>query len=159
MSEVFENFVRNATLHALGANDWEFPSGKRAPKLYLDDRRRLNVQPDLSRWIDGRCRFVGEVKYRYDAGNGDAPNVYQTVAYALAAGVPDASLVYADGPETGAHHYLPGLGARIHVWHLDLDAESAELLAQIRALAHHIDRLTTAGPHRDVGSPSDGYGG
>jgi 5-methylcytosine-specific restriction enzyme subunit McrC len=155
MSEVFENFVRNATRRALGASDQEFPSGKHAPKLYLDDRRRLNVQPDLSRWVDGRCHFVGELKYRYDAGNGDAPNVYQTVAYALAAGVPHASLVYADGPETGAQHYLPGLGARIHIRHLDLDTEPADLLGQIRALADHIDRLTPADPHRG-GSASTG---
>ncbi|WP_328617184.1 hypothetical protein OHS18_13140 [Amycolatopsis sp. NBC_00355] len=135
---------------AFGFADAAEEAHQQTPKLYLDDRRRLNVQPDLSRWAGGRCRFVGELKYRYDAGNGAAPNVYQTVAYALAAGVPDAMLIYAHGPATGTAHYLPGLGARIHVRHLNLNTEPAELLSQIQLLADHIDRLTIASLRGDL---------
>lgn len=145
MNSLFENFVRNATRHALDLTEQEFPTGRDAP-LPLDDARRLLVEPDLSRWINGRCRIVGELKYRYDTGHGHAPNLYQTLAYATAAGVPDAILVYADGPTTGTTHHLPNTGVRIHVRHLDLNLPPADLLHQIRLLAHHITALTTRIP-------------
>lgn len=142
MATVFERFVRNSVRHALGVTEREFRSGA-AAALPLDAARRLFIEPDLSRWIDGRCRFVGELKYRYDrTDRGYAPNLYQTLAYATAAGVPDALLLYADGPSVGTTHHLVHAGVRIHVRHLDLGLPPAELLSQIRALAHHIEELT-----------------
>lgn len=142
MATVFERFVRNATRRALGVSEREFPSGSSA-QLHLDDARQLAIEPDLSRWVEGRCRFVGELKYRYDKGKGHAPNLYQTLAYATAAGLSDAILVYADGPSTGMTHHLPHAGVRIHVRHLDLGLEPAALLRQVRSLASHIADLTT----------------
>jgi 5-methylcytosine-specific restriction enzyme subunit McrC len=139
MHEIFEKFVRTATRRALGSTEHEFPDGKHAPPLHLDDQRKLSVQPDLSRWVDGRCRFVGELKYRRDTGNGDAQHLYQTLAYATATGLPEATLIYADGPATGSSHNLPRAGTRIHVRHLDLAASTDEILEQIRRLARHID--------------------
>ncbi|HEY0640136.1 MAG TPA: hypothetical protein VGD67_21105 [Pseudonocardiaceae bacterium] len=117
----------------------EFPTGAR---LSLDDAGRLLVRPDLSRWSDGRCTFVGELKYRYDTGEGDTPNLYQTLAYATAAGLPDAMLIYADGPSAGTTHQLPHAGFRIHVRHLDLAAPLDDLREQIRSRADHIETLT-----------------
>ncbi|MBE1496254.1 hypothetical protein H4696_003354 [Amycolatopsis lexingtonensis] len=66
MHNVFEKFVRTATRRTLGLTEHEFPAGKHAPALHLDDQRKLNVQPDLSLWVNGRCRFVDELKYRMD---------------------------------------------------------------------------------------------
>lgn len=145
MNSVFENFVRNATRYSLNLTEHEFPAGHDAP-IPLDEVRRLFVEPDLSHWIDGRCRFVGELKYRYNKGAGDASNLYQTLAYAIAAGVPDAILVYADGPTTVTTHYLPNAGVRIHVRHLDLNLPPTDLLHQINSLAHHITTLITRTP-------------
>lgn len=147
MNTVFERFVRNAARHALGVSEQEFPAGSSAPPLPLDGARQLLIQPDLSRWVDGHCRFVGELKYRHDTGKGYAPNIYQTLAYATAAGVPHATLIYADGPNIEALHHIPTTGVHIHVRHLDLNAEPANLLRQIRFLADHIDALT-ASPSR-----------
>jgi 5-methylcytosine-specific restriction enzyme subunit McrC len=143
MHEVFEKFVRTATRRALGISEHEFPDGKHAPRLHLDDQRKLNVQPDLSRWVDGRCRFVGELKYRMDTGAGDAQHLYQTLAYATATGLPEATLVYAHGPATGSTHNLPRAGTRIHVRHLDLAASTNEILGQINRLAQHIEHGST----------------
>jgi 5-methylcytosine-specific restriction enzyme subunit McrC len=141
MNAVFENFVRNAIRHTLGLTEHEFPAGRGA-RLHLDQARQLLLKPDLSRWVDGRCRMVGEIKYRYDTGDGAAPNLYQTLAYATAAGLSEAMLIYADGPTTGTTHYLPNAGVRIHVRHLDLDVPRDDLLNQIRSLADHIMPLT-----------------
>jgi 5-methylcytosine-specific restriction enzyme subunit McrC len=141
MNTVFETFVRNAIRHAVKLTEHEFPAGRDAP-IPLDDARRLLVEPDLSCWVDGHCRFVGELKYRYDTGDGAAPNLYQILAYATAAGVPDAMLVYADGPTTGTTHHLSNPGVRIHVRHLDLDLAPAALLRQVQSLARHIAALT-----------------
>ncbi len=141
MNTVFEHFVRTATRHTLGLTEEEFPVGRNA-QLMLDEAGRVVIEPDLSRWVDGRCRFVGELKYRYGSESGAAPNLYQSLAYAVAAGVPDVTLVYADGPGEQAH-YLPNVGVRIHVRHLDLDVPPADLLRQIRVLADHIDGLAT----------------
>jgi 5-methylcytosine-specific restriction enzyme subunit McrC len=142
MHEVFEKFVRTATRRALDLTEHEFPDGKRAPKLHLDDQRKLNVQPDLSHWVDGRCRFVGELKYRMDTGTGDAQHLYQSLAYATATGLPEATLVYADGPPAGSIHNLPRAGTRIHVRHLNLAASAQEILGQINRLAQHIKQGT-----------------
>jgi 5-methylcytosine-specific restriction enzyme subunit McrC len=149
MTTVFERFVRNSVRRVLGVTEREFPAGSDVPPLPLDEARRLCIQPDLSRWgIDGRCQFVGELKYRYDTGKGDAPNLYQALAYAIAAGLSDVTLIYANGPDGGMTHHLPTAGVRIHVRHLDLSAPVADLLDQIQYLAHHINTLST--PPRPV---------
>ncbi|MFC9250042.1 McrC family protein [Amycolatopsis thailandensis] len=142
MTEVFEKFVRTSTRRVLGLDEHDFPTGADSA-LHLDHKRALHVQPDLSRWVDGHCRFVGELKYRLDTGHGDAQHLYQTLAYATAANLPDATLIYADGPRHGTTHVLPNAGIRIHVRHLDLNVELDHLLDQINALAHHINALTT----------------
>jgi 5-methylcytosine-specific restriction enzyme subunit McrC len=152
MTTVFERFVRNTVRHALDLTEQEFPTGTDTPSLPLDDARRLTVQPDLSRWVDGRCRFVGELKYRYDTGHGAAPNLYQTLAYAIAADLPHATLIYADGATSRTTHHLPHAGVRIHVRHLDLNTHPTDLLHQIRTLADHINTLTTPAQTRTAGS-------
>jgi 5-methylcytosine-specific restriction enzyme subunit McrC len=142
MNTVFEDFVRNALRHTLGLDEREFPSGRDAP-LPLDEARRLMIEPDLSVRRDGRCHMVGEIKYRYDTGDGDTPHLYQTLAYANAAGLPDATLIYADGPPAETTHWLPNAGVRIHVRHLDLKLPRDNLLQQIRSLADHISAPIT----------------
>ncbi|MFI6302833.1 McrC family protein [Amycolatopsis thailandensis] len=135
MTDVFEKFVCTTTRRALGLNEQDFPAGSDSQALHLDQSRILHVQPDLSRWVDDHCRFVDELKYRLDTA--------QTLAYATAANLPDATLIYADGPHRGTTHLLPTAGIRIHVRHLDLDVEVGQLLVQIDALAQHVNELTT----------------
>lgn len=145
MNTVFENFVRNTLRHTLDLTEHDFPAGHDAP-LPLDDARRLLVEPDLSVRHHGTCHMVGEIKYRYDTGDGNTPHLYQTLAYASAAGLPDTTLIYADGPPAGTTHWLPNAGVRIHVRHLDLSLPPDSLLQQIRSLADHISAVTTHAP-------------
>jgi len=143
MNTVFERFVRNALRRALGATEQEFPAPAVAAALALDDARRLQVNPDLSWWTGGSCHFVGELKYRYDSGRGAATNLYQTLAYAVASGLPDATLIYADGPTNGTSHHLSHAAVHLHVRHLDLSLQPTDLLRQIHTLADYINAHPT----------------
>lgn len=144
MNTVFEHFVRNALRHELGLSEDEFPDSRNAP-LPFDEARRLRIKPDLSIRRGGECRMVGEIKYRHDTGDGRASHLYQTLAYASAAGLPDATLIYADGPTETRTHWLPNANVRIHVRHLDLNLPRDELLGQIRLLADHLQTSALTG--------------
>jgi 5-methylcytosine-specific restriction enzyme subunit McrC len=141
MAKVFEDFVRTAIRHALGVDERAFPSDTAAPRLTLDQAGVVRVKPDLGLWSGRSCRFVGEIKYRRDSGQGQADNLYQLLAYAIAARVPDATLIYANGPSHQTAHYLPHPGIHIHLRHLDLDVAPHVLLQQIGKLATHIKGL------------------
>jgi 5-methylcytosine-specific restriction enzyme subunit McrC len=144
MNTVFEHFVRTALRHELRLGEEEFPDGRNA-QLPFDEARRLRIKPDLSIRHGGDCRMVGEIKYRHDTGDGRATHLYQTLAYASAAGLSDATLIYADGPPEPRTHVLPNASVHIHVRHLDLNLPRPDLLRQVRSLAEHINAPTGTG--------------
>lgn len=140
MAELFETFVRTAMREALGADEDQFPTGHDCPPLHLDAYRRVRLEPDLSYWINGQCTFIGDVKYKQDTGSGLNADLYQLLAYATAADVSDATLVYASGPPTPRTHTVLGANVALHVEHLDVAAEPQVLLQQIAEL---VDRIPT----------------
>lgn len=123
---------------ALGTDEHRFPTGHQCPPLHLDAHRRVRLQPNLSFWTNAQCTFIGDVKYKRDTGSGLNADLYQLLAYATAADVPDATLVYALGPPTPHTHTVPGANIRLHVDHLDLAAEPQNLLQQIAELADRV---------------------
>lgn len=135
MAAVFEAFVRTALQESSGLDPTDFPDGARCPPLRLDERGIVNLQPDLSRWDHERCTFVGDVKYKRDAGKGSNPDLYQLLTYALATNLPEATLVYAHGPSGERAHTVVHSGIRLHLRHVDLTLPPHELLATIRQLA------------------------
>ena len=151
VADVFECFVRVGLREAWGLAEAAFPTGKSvgtAGRILLDDAGRIRLEPDLSRWHAGRCVLIGDAKYRRseDAGLFD-PDLKQALAYALAARLPEAWIVYAtlpdesavDGATTVRGHTLRRVG-------LDLDRTPADLLAGIRELAKQMDPRTLAIP-------------
>jgi 5-methylcytosine-specific restriction enzyme subunit McrC len=144
MDRLFEQFVRTALRHALGVTESDFPPGDAAPTLHLDHQTTVRLMPDLSLWAGGTCRFVGDAKYKRDLGRGHNDDLYQLLAYATALGLPDATLVYAEGPETATRHDIRGTAIAIHRYRLDLAAGPAELLEQVVHLANHIRAQQTA---------------
>lgn len=48
MNRVFEDFVVVALREALGATEREFPQGAEGRRLFLDEARRVRLEPDLS---------------------------------------------------------------------------------------------------------------
>jgi 5-methylcytosine-specific restriction enzyme subunit McrC len=135
--DVFEQFVRTALRTAFGATHEQFPDQPRAHNLFLDTDHRIRLNPDLGLRIDGQWRFVGDVKYKRDSNTGGGFNadLYQLLAYATAADLPDATLIYADGPAATPSHQIRHTTTNLHVHHLDLDQPPTAVLRDLNRLA------------------------
>ncbi|MCG8918408.1 McrC family protein [Actinokineospora sp. PR83] len=138
MGKVFEDFVRCAVRVSLGVAPEDFPDGEDGPQQTLDQAGKVVLKPDLGLVGGGGREFVGEVKYKRDTGAGKADDRYQLLAYAVATGLPEATLVYAWGPQDVVEHRVRGLDVTLHLRHLDLSVPEAELFARIDALAEHV---------------------
>lgn len=138
LHDVFEQFVRTALREATGLTKTEFPDSWRGRRLSLAESGQVPLAPDLGVRIDGQWRFVGDVKYKRDTGPGHEADLYQLLAYATATGLPEAMLIYAQGPQAPATHEVRHVGKRLHLRHLDLSASPQEVLNQVRALAERV---------------------
>ena len=147
LAAVFEAFLVDRLRAALGEDASGFPDGGRVlreRRLPLDDHRESFLAPDLSRWSPAgaggrrRCTLIGDVKYR--AAEKAAPfdaDLKQALAYAVAAGLPEAWLVYATPNRSRGLAVRTQVirGRRVHRVGVDLDREPADLLAEVDALA------------------------
>ena len=138
MATLFEKFIREALREALHVNSTQFPDGNACQPLHLDSAEQIGVLPDLSLWVNGKCCFIGDVKYKRDTGPGHNDDLYQLLAYATAAQLPVATLVYAYGPPTPSTHTVVGTPIRLAAQHMDLTRRPFDLLDQIRGLAAQI---------------------
>ncbi len=143
MNVVFQQFVTRALREALGESERTLRSDDK-PVGTLDKDGRVNLKPDFSLWKNGKCTFVGDVKYKdieskvkghvWDIPSAD---LYQALAYATALGVPGALLVYAKGrsdrdpPSYCVNH----AGKWLEVVTMDLDASIEDIRASIADLA------------------------
>ena len=139
MNKVFEDFLVVAVREALGVTADAFPQGAQGRKLHLDREGCLRLEPDISWCENGRCTFVGDAKYK-PASGGDArsADLYQVLAYAVAARLPSALLVYAAADnadeDAGAVYRLVD-GRCVEQVVLDLRGETTELLDRVTPLA------------------------
>lgn len=138
---VFEQFVRTALRLATGATHEQFPDRTSTLGLYLDRKERVPLNPDLGLQIGGRWRFIGDVKYKRDSttGGGFNADLYQLLAYATAADLADATLIYADGPATAPAHQICHTTRIIHIHHLDLEQSPTAVLRNLNQIASHLD--------------------
>lgn len=139
MAVLFEDFMREALREALHLSPTQFPDGNACRPLHLDSAQQVRVHPDLSLWLHGECRFIGDVKYKRDTGLGHNDDLYQLLAYATAAQLPAATLVYADGPPTPSTHNIVGSPVRLAAHHMDLSKQPSDILDQVRDLAAQIN--------------------
>ena len=153
LAAVFEAFVIDRLRAALGEDEAGLPPGERVlreKRLPLDDARRSFLAPDLSRWtppgVSGRrrCVLIGDVKYRaIEQTSAFDADLKQALAYAVAAGLDDAWLVYATPGAAdrggGGVKTQTIRGRRIHRVGIDLDREPAEVLAGVEALAGRLE--------------------
>lgn len=139
MANVFEDFVVTAIREQLKLSRSEMPRANEIhPQLYLDEGELVRLKPDISRWEGSRCVAVGDVKYKpiTDAGVIHA-DIYQLLAYAVANGLPEASLIYAmpKSEQVGLKllktHKIAGAHTHINVFALDLTTSPGEVLRQI----------------------------
>lgn len=145
MAKVFERFVRRALRRALETDETHFPNGDRCPPLFLDRGGRVRLQPDLSLWFGDHCLFVGDVKYkrverdRFDRDRAPQDDIYQLLAYAVATGLPQATLIYAAGEVRDGPYVVPALERTIQVKTLDVSREPESIVESITALAAWIE--------------------
>ncbi len=140
MNVVFEKFLFVALREALGlsASHWE-----RGKSLHLDLEGRIELEPDLSWWRDGRCLFVGDAKYkRIEPSGFQHADIYQMLAYCTAANLPSGLLVYAAGEAEARVHHIMHASKTIEVASLDLSGSPDTILAGVQQLALRVKSLS-----------------
>ncbi len=143
MNEVFETFVATALREALRVSLQAFPRGAAGRPLWLDRAQAVRLAPDLSWWNSGNCLFVGDVKYKRIRSHGvKHPDLYQLLAYTVAAGLDGGLLIYAAGEDEPVIHEVVDLGKRLEVVTLDLTGEPEEILRQVEVVAGRVRRMT-----------------
>lgn len=151
MNKVFEDFLVVALREALGLDAQTFRQGAAGKSLYLDTGRAIKLEPDLSWWDGGRCRFVGDAKYkRVNVAGILNADIYQMLAYTVATGLDAGLLVYAAGEGDPATHAVVNLAKTLHVVALDLSGSADQILAQIGGLARLVRQLGAFGSPRMV---------
>lgn len=140
MNKVFEDFVVVALREALGLDARRFPQGD--GRLRLDTAGRVRLRPDLSWWRTGKCIFVGDAKYKRISVEGILhPDLYQLLAYTVAAELPEGLLIYAAGEADDVIHEIRYAGKRLRVVTLDLAGSIDQLLGEISDLAMTVKAL------------------
>jgi 5-methylcytosine-specific restriction enzyme subunit McrC len=135
MNTVFEEFLRTALRETLGASETTFPAGP-AVSVALDERGTVGLEPDLTWWVDGRCVFVGDAKYKRIGVKGiKHPDLYQLLAYTTALGLPEGLLVYAAGEADRIEHVVRHAGKRLRVTTIDLTGTPTEILSEVERIA------------------------
>jgi len=141
MNAVFESFVVVALRERLGLTEQSFPQNARGRSLRL--AKGVAIEPDLSWWAGSRCVFVGDVKYKRTTVKGILhPDLYQLLAYTVAANLPAGLLVYAAGEGDPATHVVDHAGKTLHVVALRLGDRDA-IDEQIDALAERVRAMRT----------------
>jgi 5-methylcytosine-specific restriction enzyme subunit McrC len=138
MNQAFEQFLRVALREAIGLTSTSFPEGSkvRAP---LDAKGKVRLEPDLSWWQAGRCRFVGDAKYKRISVSGiKHPDLYQLLAYVIALDLPAGLLIYAAGEAESVEHTVPQAGKRLEVTTIDLSGTPSEILGRVNRLAGRV---------------------
>tara|TARA_Y100001936_G_C16005329_1_gene630326 strand:- start:122 stop:1363 length:1242 start_codon:yes stop_codon:yes gene_type:complete len=145
MWTVFENFVHAALSDELGLNTKNFPKNSPNNGLFLDGPKgeSIPLKPDLSWWEGDRCVFVGDVKYKRDfLLKGEQADLYQLLAYTIAAEVKDGFLIYAHtkASQKIAHHEISRSGKNLHILALDISGSPKQIMKNLAEIANLISR-------------------
>jgi 5-methylcytosine-specific restriction enzyme subunit McrC len=144
MNKLFQEFVTRALREALGVSKRFFRSDRHLPcQIEFDEAGRVGIEPDLSWWDEGSCRFVGDAKYKNIDGSRNPPvsDLYQLLAYTTALDLPGGMLIYAKGEAEPITYRVRHSGKRLEVAALDLSRPLHEILAQVEDLARRVREL------------------
>ena len=138
MNQVFEDFVVVALRENLGLSTYSFPQNADGRTLTLDDQRRIRLKPDISWWKNGRCCFVGDVKYKSLNRQARNADIYQVLSYAVATQLPMGILIYAKDQATpyirSESHNISLADKQLRVVALDLANRPEDILIQINEI-------------------------
>lgn len=139
MNKVFEDFMVVALRESLGLSERGFPQGASGRQIWLArdrvGRDRVGLEPDISWWEGSRCVFVGDLKYKKtDSGIPNA-DLYQLLAYTIAADLPVGLLIYAQGEEDPITHTINHVGKRMEFMTVELSGRPDGILAEVDRIA------------------------
>jgi 5-methylcytosine-specific restriction enzyme subunit McrC len=138
MNWVFEEFVRVALREALHEPASRFE--KRV--LWFDQDKTTPLEPDLVWAPHGAVRFVGDAKYKIVDDNMLNADLYQMLAYIVAADLPSGLLIYPKGGkavETSIR--VANVARTIEISTLDISAEPREILHSVERIAERVRAL------------------
>ena len=142
MNKIFEDFIVIALRENLGLTSHSFPQNAKRKGLRLDERGVISLEPDISWWSEGTCRFVGDVKYKEFNKHARNADIYQMLAYTTATRLPLGILIYAKDdaiPEVGREsHFIAAANKDIHVYAIDLANSPQGILDQVNQMAQQI---------------------
>lgn len=142
MNKVFEDFVVAALRDVLRVSERTFPQGANKRSLYLDEAEHVGLEPDISWWDGKTCTFVGDVKYKRIIAEGvKHPDIYQLLAYTVAANLSGGMLIYAAGEAEAVVHKVRHLNKELEVRTLDLKGSPEEILTTVDIVADRIRQM------------------
>lgn len=136
MADIYERFVGEALRSAvqslnvdvhLQVRDWA-----------LDVGGAVRLRPDIVLSRSGRTLTVADTKYKvWGRASGSPPNadVYQALAYAIAAGVEEGHLIYVSGDVVPRTYDIVSAGKRVVAHAVDIGGSPDELLTTVSRLA------------------------
>jgi 5-methylcytosine-specific restriction enzyme subunit McrC len=156
MNWVFEEFVRAALREALHEpasrfGTWrELYYGGKVQRLYFDEDYRKELEPDLLWAPDGTLRFVGDAKYkRIFADNMPNADLYQMLAYIVAANLPSGLLIYPKDEAEETTLRVAKLGRTIETRTLDISAEPKDIRESVARIAERIRSMGKCSINRE----------
>ncbi|WP_144794204.1 McrC family protein [Microbacterium paludicola] len=139
VAKVYEDFVGRvlqATLRPDGfdvdlqVSDWR-----------LDSAGEVRMRPDIVISRNGRVVTVADTKYKvWGDGNGSPPNadVYQALAYAVTAGVPEVHLLYVAGDVSPRKYVVGSTNTTIIAHTLDVSGTPDTLIEDVSRLGRSL---------------------
>jgi 5-methylcytosine-specific restriction endonuclease McrBC regulatory subunit McrC len=106
---------------------------------YNYEAKQTPIEPDLMWWAaNGTPRFVGDAKYKRFDDNLRHPDLYQMLAYVVAAQLPSGMLIYPQGEASETSVTVANIGRTIEIRTLDISAEPRDILASVDSLAQGV---------------------
>jgi 5-methylcytosine-specific restriction enzyme subunit McrC len=138
MNVVFERFLRRSLRSALDLDEASFPD--RPPRLQLDVGGRVSLAPDLCVVRDSRVTWIGDAKYkRLPPSAYQNADLYQLLAYAIATGLPNGTLIYAADAGVNAGNYIVrNAGKVLRAISIDLAAPPAAIRRRVEDIGDQI---------------------
>lgn len=147
MSQVFEEFLHVALGEALRLRPEQW---RRGAGLRLDGDGVIKLKPDLSWWPSWNRQggtlplFVGDAKYKstdVDEEIGSPvhhADIYQMLAYCIAANRPSGLLIYASGKKNSKELRIRHVGKTIEIASLDISGSPSEILRDVARIAERV---------------------
>ena len=135
VAKVYEDFVGSVMQATLRPNGFEVDL--QVSDWRLDSEGKVRMRPDIVMSRNGRVVAVADTKYKvWGESDGSPPNadIYQALAYAVTADVPEVHLLYVSGDVEPRRYRIPATGTTVVAHSVDVSGSPEELLLRVGEL-------------------------